>query len=374
MFFGLEQPVAEVLTKRSQLEAGLYDDAKRQKLTLSGYLAELARKGEIGEELYREELEVQHGLDPFKQLLMAGGVRTKGALAQTGDAFFSDSANRVLFPEFVSREYRDQERELPAVFVQLSDLVTNREGIQGNAYKAGMMSAPQGDELEFGRVSEGAELPKYTVKQAERAIDLYKYGGMLELTYESVRRIAIPMLSRYIGKIARAQVRRKIKRALAVALNGDGNMNPAPNSPTGTNALRFQDLIDLIFEGAALGSETSLLIGDASLVGQAVALFALTADGRPVDRPVAFNAAGGTLPAPLGMVLKLALPGSILEGSGKLLSVDSADGLVEVYENGSEITESDRLITSQFERITFSENLGYAKPTVEAFRTKTLAV
>ncbi len=62
-----------------------------------------------------------------------------------------------------------------------------------------------------------------------------------------------------------------------------------------------------------------------------------------------------------------------LEGAGKLMAIDSRDGLVEVYEQNSEITESARLIETQFERVTFSENLGYAKAEPFAFRTKTLA-
>ena len=366
--------MAETLSKRSQLELGLYQEAKQKNLSLSTYLNEMARKGEIAEELVKPGLTNSQGekLDAFQQLMLAGGIRTKGALAQTGDAFFTDDNNRILFPEFVSREYRDQERALKPIFIKLEDLVTSREGINGNAYKAGMLSKAQDRELEFGRVAEGAELPIYTVTQAQRAIDLFKYGGALKLSYEAVRRVAIPMLSRYIGKIARAQVRRKIKRALAVSMNGDGNANPAPNTLTRGTTVTLVDLIDLIFEAARDSQETSVLVSDATVISQILMTYTLTSDGRPADRSVAFTENGGTLPSPLGMDLKLTLPDSILEDSSKLMSVDSLDGLIEVYENGSEITESERLITSQFEVITFSENLGYAKPEAGAFRTKTL--
>lgn len=366
--------MADTLSKRSQLELGLYQEASARSLTLSAYLGELGREGKISEDLFKPDLTNSKGekLDAFQQLMLGGGIRTKGALAQTGDAFMTDPNNRILFPEFVSREYRDQERQLPALFVALADLVTNREGISGNTHKAGMLSSAQDTELEFGRVAEGAELPIYTVTQAERAIDLFKYGGALKLSYEAVRRVALPMLSRYIGKIARAQVRRKIKRALAVALNGDGNANPAPNSVSRAVLLQFADLIDLIFESASTSQEASLLVADSELISQILMQYTLTTDGRPADRSIAFVDQGGTLPSPLGMTLKLALPGSILVGSSKVMAVDSNDGLVEIYENGSEITESEKLITSQFEVITFSENLGYAKPEANAVRTKTL--
>lgn len=365
--------MAETLSKIKQLELGVYQDARAKGMTLSLWLQEKARKGELSEELYKPDAKNVKGepVDAFKQLMAAAGIRTKGQLAQTGDAFFSDPSNRILFPEYISREYRDQERAVLPVFVQLGDLVTNREGISSNAYRAGTISSANDTELEFGRIAEGGEFPVYTVSHAEKAINIYKYGGELRMTYEAVRRVALPMLNRYIGKIARAQVRRKTKQALSVALSGDGNANPALNTASRGAAWTFADLIDLHFEAAARGTAVTTIIGDTTEVASLVGLFTLTADGRPADRSVAFVDQGGTLPSPLGVTLKLTLPGSVLDASKKVLGIDSQDGLVEVYENGSEITESDRLITSQFEVITVSENLGYAKPEVNAFLTKT---
>lgn len=363
--------MATVLEKVSQLEIGLYEDAHRGGMSLSLYLNEMARKGELSENLYRPEARNSQGqpVDAFKQVLAAAGIRTKGELAQTGDAFFSTPSNRVLFPEYVSREYRDAERDLPPLFVSLDDLVTNREGISSNAYRTGVIESNE-LELEFGRVAEGGELPVYTVTHAEKAINVYKYGGILKMSYESVRRAALPMLNRYIAKVARAQRRRKIKQAMNVALNGDGNSNPAPNTATAGATWSFADLINLQFEAAAAGVMVDTIVGDSTELISLIALHTLTADGRPADRNTPY-VENGTLPAPLGMELKLALPGSVLVGSRKVMGIDSADGLVEVYENGSDITEAERLITTQFEVIAISENLGYAKPERQAFRTKT---
>ena len=367
--------MSEVISKLSQLELGLYQDAKAQGLTLSDHLDELGQDGKISEDLYKPELKNSLGqpLDPFKQFMLKGGIRTKGRLAQTVEtAFFSNSTNTILFPEHVAREYRDQTRELPAIFAQYADLVTTRIGIDGTVYKSGILKSDKDPELEFGRVSEGGDLPKYTIMHGDRVVDLFKYGGMLEFTYEVIRRMQLPLLSRYIGKLSKAQERRKIKRAMVVAMNGDGNANPALNTETRTTTLQFRDAIDMIFEAAKTGADVTKIIGDAEMIGDFIALYALTADGRPTDRNLPFNASGGALPSPLGMELKLAFPGSALDDSTKLLGADSSEGLLEIYENGSEITESDRLITKQFERITFSENIGYAKLDPVSFRTKTL--
>ena len=358
------------IKKLQQLELGLYQDAARQGMTLSQHLNELARKGEIGEELYQPDARNSAGepVDAFKQILAAAGIRTKGEFAQTGDAFVSDPANRILFPEFVSREYRDAERDAANV-LQISDLVSTRIGIDGTAYRSGVITAGQEKDLEFGRVAELGEMPVYNIKLSDKAVNALKYGGVLRMSYEAVRRAKLPVLSRYIAKMSRAQARRKVKQALNVALNGDGNGNPAPASAAATGAsFTLQDIIALQMDGLTNGVQFGIITADAADLAAILNLDIFTG--------VAATAAGadfrdtGRWPAILGMQPKMALADSALQGSKKLLAIDQANGLEEFYENGSEIVESEKLITSQFENIAISEVVGWAKPDVQAFRTK----
>ena len=360
------------LSKLKQLELGLYQDASDANLTLSQYLDEMSRKGEITEDLVNPEAANVKGekVSAFKQLLAKAGIRTKGPMASTGDAFFSDPSNRVLFPEFVSTTYKDQERDLVGpYFLTINDIVTDRQGIGSSAHRTGIIESGQREGLEFGEVAEGGELPRYKVRLADQAINLTKYGGILEMTYESIRRASLPMIARYLGKIAQAQVYRKVKDALNVALNGDGNSNPAPDTASIGANWAFDDLIDLMVEGANNGVIFDFIVGETVDVTQVVKLAQFT--------DVAATAANadfrdtGRLPAPLGMDLKIAIPGSVLDGSKKLMGVDRGNALTEVFENGSQITETDKLITTQFEQIAISENLAYAKPDINAFRTKT---
>lgn len=358
------------ISKLSQLEVGLYTDAARNGMTLSQHLNEMARKGDIDESLVRPGVTNSAGepVDAFRQLLAAAGIRTKGEFAQTGDAFVSDPTNRVLFPEFVVREYRDAERDAVNV-LQISDLVSVRVGIDGSAYRTGVITAGQEKDLEFGRVAELGEMPVYTIKLSEKAVNAYKYGGVLRMSYEAVRRTKLPILSRYIGKISRAQARRKVKQAINTALNGDGNANPAPASaPAAGATFTLADIIALQMDGLANGVQFSVITADTADLAAILNLDIFTG--------VAATSAGadfrdtGRWPNILGMAPKLALADSALQGSKKMLGIDTANGLEEFYENGSEIVESERLITSQFENIAISENVGYAKPDIQAFRTK----
>ncbi len=358
------------IKKLSQLEKGLYQDAKTQKVTLSQLLDKMSRDGEIDGDLVRPEAKNSRGerLDAFQQLLVHAGIRTKGEFAQTGDAFLSDPNNRVLFPEFINRTYRDNETDIINA-VQISDLVANRTGIDGSSYRTGVITAGQEADLEWGRVAQGAELPEYTIVLAEQAINLFKFGGILKMSYEVLRRTSLPMVARYVGKIARAQGRRRVKQAINVILNGDGNSNPAPaaNAATGTS-FTLADILDLQMSGIKNGAGFNLLVGDMVEIGQILTLDVFIAPGSTA-RGGDFRDTGNW-PSVLGMTPRVALVGSALEGSKKILGVETAGGLEEVYENGSQITESDKLIETQFERIAMSENLGYTKPDIQGFRTK----
>jgi hypothetical protein len=361
------------IKKLSQLELGLYQDAARQGMNLSQHLNELARTGGIDEALVRPDARNSAGepVDAFKQLLAAAGIRTKGEFAQTGDAFVSDPSNRVLFPEFVAREYRDAERDAVNV-LQTTDLVSTRVGIDGTAYRTGVITAGQEKELEFGRVAQLAEMPVYTIVLSDKAVNALKYGGVLRMSYEAVRRAKLPILSRYIGKISRAQSRRKVKQALNVAINGDGNANPAPASTAATgNAFTLADIIGLQMDGLVQGVQFGIITADTADLAAILNLEIFT--GAAASGAGADFRDTGTWPALLGMRPKLALADSVLQGSKKLLAIDQANGLEEFYENGSEIVESEKLITSQFENIAISEVIGWAKPDTQAFRTKSHA-
>lgn len=359
-----------MIKKMTQLEVGLYKDAKRDNMTFSQKLEELVRKEEISPDLVSPDARNSRGerVDAFKQLLAAAGIRTKGEFAQTGDAFLADQNNRVLFPEFINRTYRDAETDQINA-LQITDLVADRIGIDSNAYKTGVIAGGQEKDLEFGRVAQGGELPVYTVTVADNAVSLFKFGGILKVSYEAARRMPLTQMARYIAKIARAQSRRKVKQATAVALNGDGNSNAAPASAAIAGTVwTLADLIQLEIDGMQNGAGFNILTGDGVEIAQILALDIFTGPAATAQG-AAFRDTG-EWPTILGMRPRVSLSGSALEGSKKIMAIETAAGLEEVYENGAELTETDKLIDTQFERVAISEVLGYAKPDVQAFRTK----
>jgi len=357
-----------------KLEAGMYDEAKKQGLTFSEWLNwKASRASASGEEKefgwYNPELKTSDGrpLDAYEQALMHFGIKVRGERASTGDAFFTDPNARVLFPEFLVREFRFAENEGKDELL-LSDIIASRVGINSGAYRAEYIDEDQS--AEALEVAEGADLPMVIVKRHEQAIRLYKYGAQLKMSYEAVRRARLDHLATFIRKIAMDTRRAKVRRAVEVLINGDGNGNPAPNRNSTNTTITFEDIVDLVIDFEN-GFEPNVLVGDkGTIIRDVLKLDIFTAKDS--------TAAGasfrdrGEWPKPLGKDLRYVEDADVI--TKKLLAVDKRFALEEVYEQGADqLVETDRLITSQFNVITFSEVTGFAKVFTGASRTLTLA-
>lgn len=356
------------------LEAGLYQEAALANMTVSQYLNQMGAQGEIADELYDPEATTRAGqpLDAFEQLCAAAGIHIMGPMAgvQTGEAFFTNMTNRVLFPEFLNRAYAEPERD-PTSMMMLDDIVARTVTHNGGAYKSLTLTTTL-EELEMGRVAEYAALPVYRLVYGDREIKVYKFGGELQISYEAARRAAINVLADSVSKIGRAEARRKMKAALGVAINGDGNSNPAPNTASIANTWAIADLIDLIETDAGnAGMSINVLIADSATRAELFKLPTWTNSDSTANNGSVRDT--GTLTNLMGTRAVRAVPGSILNASRKLLAVEKAAALEQVVESGSTVRETDKVISQQFDKLTFSENVGFAKPDVAGMRTKTRA-
>ena len=80
------------------------------------------------------------------------------------------------------------------------------------------------------RVAEGAELPRAKLVGSEHTIRLYKYGRILEITYEAMRRMRIDMAALHVQRIAIQSQIDKLATIIDVLVNGDGNAGTAATS------------------------------------------------------------------------------------------------------------------------------------------------
>ena len=364
------------------IEKGLYEEAMKAKVTLSEYLEQLAMDGEISDDLFDPTITSRSTGQPvsaFKQILRHAGIQLdrKGYSVQTGDLFTTNPANRVLFPEFISMTYMDAVRDMTANELRLADIVAEIvptgtvDGTSSVDFKYGELQADgvRDQDMEFGIIQEGAELPTYLVRDTEVTVRALKYGGKLAYSYERIARARLSTIQRHMQKIARAQEWRKIKAALAVLLNGDGNGNAALNAATIGANFALTDMVGMKIQASRNGAMPNIVVGDDVEINSLVTLPQFIAQDATADN--ANTRDNGDFPTVYGFRPKLAPIGSILDGSKRLMAVDSNLGLTQFYDPLMTITEQMNWITAQLKYITMTEVVGWAKTDRFASFTRT---
>lgn len=399
----------------AQLDHGLYADARNSEaehglayVNLNAHLLAMNASGDFEDGMIREDL-LEAGISPVRQLLAHAGVRLDGLRASTCGVFFRGSAEYVpgadiLAPalcqemfeaalgiqagagdvSFLSRPgtagdtvypvdirpATDQRLPIPANIVTTDDLVSITFGIDSDGYKTARITADQrGTQNELDRVAEAADLPLYSIQTADRSVRIYKRGGRIKWTYEAMRRMRINQLQLLLEEIAFSEDLKRRKDALAVGVNGDGNGNGAILASTTPAAWTVQALdewgMDVAWN-ASLG--LTMYVGDLIEV-KGVRALRYPPNGNVVLTPEQLAMYGGMgYQMPDGSPLKLAPKGSILDSSRAVVGWNTARGLEQVVENGSQIQESERIIQNQTQQMTFSINLGFGKPYDNSFQ------
>ncbi|MFC6617986.1 hypothetical protein [Deinococcus radiophilus] len=387
----------------AQLDDGIYQDAQanaehgRAYVDVNAHLHAMAEQGDLDGDLYDPELRVNgHAVSPVRQILANSGVVLDGPNADRVSVFTPGSSDYVkgadtLFAALTQEMFEgsmgigrsadlsfstdpaapgdvnyplqynravDLREDVPDEVVSLDDLVDTVTGVDGNGYYGAQITEPDYDSYELSRVAEAAEFPLYSIEAGTHRVNVYKRGGRVRATYESLRRLKLPLLQLTFDAIARGEQRGRVKEALAVLVNGDGNGNGAVIDSTVPADWTLQAMDEYRLRLAMRGRTTRLYVGDMTEVLRVLALrypqngTALTPD------QLAMYGAG--MRAPDGRPMRVAPEGSILDGSKMLLAVTG--GLEQVIENGSQIQETQRFIRNQTQEWVMSINEGFAKP------------
>lgn len=401
------------------LTSGVYSEAAGQGFsTLSEYLDHEAAAGRVDNSFLPapEERRAKAGrnISAVRHLMAQAGVSVRGRNAATLDSLREQGLG-ALVPAFLTETYRDAVNislfrhpvaplskqtaaanpniytshdapdpnvvfaggfanfagEQPLNHLTLSELVTVNTTTNGSDYRTLVINGDAYDEsLESSRVTEGADIPQYKLETAEQVTDIHKYGARVTITYEALRRSSLDLVAMTIAGIAWSDAQRRLRAAIAVALNGDGNGNPAINqNGAGSGAWEITDFDLLEALMATYGRSPSLYAGDSSTVTAIRALRLPTSGVAMTPDQVAMY--GAQYVTPSGVPLRFAPPSSALDSTNKLLVRAAGMGLEMVTEAGSLIREADRFIVNQTQDFTMTENIGFAKPNPTSFFTLT---
>lgn len=393
------------IKRLAQLDDGIYEDAvtnpgtrhNRAYVNVNLHLAELARKGDISEELYDPSLRVNgQAVSPVRQILVNSGVVLDGPNASVVGAFTPGHPDYVkgadvMFAALTQEMFEqsmgidrsadlsfstnpsapgdveypiqlrgavDQREGVADELVSLDDLVDTTTGVDGDGYRSAQITEPTYDTYGFSRVAEASDMPLYTIESSDRQVNVYKRGGRVRATYEALRRLKLPLLQLTFDTIAEGERRARVKEALEVMVNGDGNGNGYELNATNPADWSIQAIDEYRLRLAIKGRSIRLYVGDLTEVLRLLSLRYPVANQALTPDQLAMYGAG--MRAPDGRVLRVAPEGSILDGSKTLLAVTR--GLERVVENGSQIQETQKFIRNQTQEWTMSINEGFAKP------------
>lgn len=365
---------------KDQLGTGtnIYKVAYSEGRTLSQHLERLDPSSQyVGADAHLGQL------DAYERQMLAHDIQTKSNPAkgewasEVGESFFlGTSSSDVLFPEFINRTAR-QVLLAPDI---LDELVAIRTPITGNAYKTFYVDLAAAAKQKK-RVNEGTEIPTTKITGHTHAIELYKEGRAIDMSYEFIRRMRIDMLALLIEGILQQTGTDLADKAITALIDGDGNASTAATN------YNLTDLGGVVLGGIDWESwlKFRLKFSPYGKLGLTCIL----------DETQYIKVLGIQPPAvdPLNLINQIA-GGSSITGSvvtpqkqftppmrylyldsatlaNKVLTIDPKFALEQVTEIGADIVETDRMIKSQFETIVLSQVTGFATLFPDVVKTLT---
>lgn len=330
------------------LEKGMYDEARKQNVPLSEFVHNLALdKGTVAPD---------DKLHAFERLLKEFDIRVSGPTAHTVESFYKMEESAVMFPEYINRQVKIG-MLMGINTARMEDIVSTEFSIDSSVYRDISLD-PATQVTKAKRVAEYAEFPAFELTYKEKAITIRKIGQALNVSYEVLRRIKIPLVSQHLQMIGLHLANDLATEAINIAINGDGNVNPAIADTIATpGTLLYSDLIDFSLNFDP--HDSTLWIMPKALIAKILRMSEFHAMGMGSTFPRT-----GEWITPFGNAMKR----SSAVTTGYILGCDRDFGLEKITEAGSELTESEKIISRQFTQIIVSMVIGFAKPWANAFR------
>lgn len=317
-----------------KLEKGLYTTGK----SFTEALEELdPSENYIGTEL--------EGLDAYQRQLKRFSIRVSGRGSDRVEKFFKTSDSAALFPEYISRAVRQGMEENDI----LQNIVATTTDIEALDYRT-ITSVPSEDDKKLKVVNEGAFIPETEIKTQENLVRLHKRGRMLVASYEAIRFQRLDLFTVTLRQIGAYIAKSRLKDAVDVLVNGDGNSNAISETQTATpGTLSYGDLVDFwnSFDPYTLNA----VIASPTMMARLLKL----SEFRDAAAGLSFHSTGN-LVTPFGAKL---MKSSAVD-TDKLIGLDSTCAL-ELVQAGGIVTESDKLIDRQLERASITSIAGFAK-------------
>ncbi len=345
------------------LNLDMYNRARAKEITLS-QLLEMEDPTPDGSKLnaYERQLK-EHGI-------VIQSVPERGINASKVDAFYRTDTSKVLFPEFIGMNLRE------AMIAEsiLPYLIATTTTIDSNAYKTIYCKDTDTNKkaAQKKRVTEASELPKAKLVTAENNVKIYKYGRLIEASYEVVRRMKIDKLALHVRRLGQQSAVDETEDAISTIINGDGN-DGTPATELKNRTLDATAAAGTLSKAAWLKFllkfypyQANTIVADEDGLIQILDILYPDSATQMMDFLLRGASISAKVEMPQGLWQNVTLLYSPIMADNKknghttILGIDKRYTLEKIVEAGSDISEAAQFITNQTKVLTVSENAGFA--------------
>ena len=287
------------------------------------------------------------GLDAFQRQLKRFDIKVSGRYSDPIAKFFQTSDSAALFPEYVARAVAQGAKEGG----QLAEIIASKTEINSLDYRSittKLENSGNEDELN-DIIAEGGTIPETTIALNDYLVRLKKRGRMLCTSYEAIRFQRSDVVTVALSQIGAHIAKARMRDAVSMLVNGDGNIPPAEKIGTSAAALSYADLLKLWNKFESFDMNVMLASPDMMLELLSLPEFK--------DPACALNFQNsGTLATPMGATLikSAAVPAGMIVGLDKRFAL-------EMITCGDIQVEYDKLIDTQLERAAVTSIYGFSK-------------
>lgn len=297
------------------------------------------------------------------------GEEGAAMLAASSDSFTTNLGLKTLLPILIDNIIRAAQNTVP--FENVEDLLANTRNVTGAQLLTDITyDKNTADSYGTFRIAEGGRIPVRSLKTTSGAVQFFKHGSGIEISYEVSRRLSPDILVPYANRIAFERSQSEALAAVEMLVDGDG-VKPAAVTET------LQS-----FDGLATGKLRDRAEGFMKW------LMAAAKAGRPIDTvvcnydslfelshmfpvqnvanvpavgvgAVAKGAVGMKVTFAQGLSLDLKVVVSSGIGANQLLGFRKGETLERLIENGSAIQETETSIRNQMITYVNTLNSGF---------------
>lgn len=287
----------------------------------------------------------------IEKLFEDSGCPVRGDLSPDVQKAFESSTTQVLFPFFYASNIVAgilATSVLPALIA---------ESIAINSHTADHleMTDVAGDRS-MGLTGEGATFVQLTVKSTNRPVTLKKFGALLNVTYEALRLVRLPLLARFLQRVGIQYQNDLTDFAIETLIAGDtAGAGAATTKATAVSASpTYADLVALELNFTQ-GYRPTTIVAPKEVFAKLLAFPVFTDPLAGV-----LHQTRGTYPTPLGMnLVRWDYTGKATSyATTKIIMLDPSIAMVQ-YTEGGILQESDRIIDGQWESSSISNWCGF---------------